>query len=220
MSDSLDLTLTEPIVAHVPKRRLTVRQWAEIKALWESGNTTLDELSKRYLVSVSSFTRHFAAKGIKKGSKAEAIEKKAAAKVEQMAISEATVIAGRIRETKEQHYTMATNIAKLTWNEILQAKAGKLPFSTALNNLKALDVASNILKKSREERYAVLGLDRPDAVDPDELPELVISELTAGEIQELRDRDHADMEASITAAPITDIEDDEDEGDNQVIEQN
>ncbi|MCY1300238.1 hypothetical protein D9M70_497990 [compost metagenome] len=57
-----------------------------------------------------------------------------------------------------------------------------------MNNLKALDNAMTVLKKAREERYAVLGLDRSDYVDDSALPELVISELTNEQIEAMRDR--------------------------------
>ncbi|MDV5203733.1 hypothetical protein [Acinetobacter baumannii] len=43
--------------------------------------------------------------------------------------------------------------------------------------------------KIRQERYAVLGLDKPDAVDATQLPELVIEELTADQVQQLKERD-------------------------------
>ncbi len=173
---------------------LTPKQWAEAEALWESGQVIYEDLVTKFGRSRSTFERHFKKRGLVKGAKAAATKKKVEEVLEKTAIDEATVIAARIKETKEQHYTMAQGLAKLTWAEILQTKKDGAPVAVALNNLKALDAAMNVLKKAREERWAVLGLDRPDAVDPDELPELVISELSAEQIKELRDRDITELD--------------------------
>ncbi|WKZ86332.1 hypothetical protein N5B55_05100 [Ralstonia pickettii] len=180
--------------------RLTPKQWAEAEALWESGEVTLDDLAARFGKNRSVFSNHFAKTGITKGSKSEANKRRVAEEVAKAAISDSTVLAARIKETKEEHYKMATALAKLTWNEILQAKNDARPFSTAMNNLKALDNAMTVLKKAREERYAVLGLDRDDAVDENGLPELVISELTAEQVEALRSRDEDDIDTEVEMA--------------------
>jgi AcrR family transcriptional regulator len=172
--------------------RLTPKQWAEAEALWESGEVTLEDLAARFGKHRTAFHKHFTAKGIKRGAKKA--EHAAAVKeaVTTAAIDDATILAARIRETKEEHYKMASGLAKLSWNEILTAKQEGRPVATALNNLKALDAAMSVLKKAREERWAVLGLDRDDAMDEDGLPDLVISELTADQIEALRSRDEDD----------------------------
>jgi hypothetical protein len=203
--------------------RLTPKQWAEAEALWESGEVTLEDLAARFGKHRSAFSAHFKAKGIEKGKKKE--EHKAAVKEEvtKAAIDDATVLAARIKETKEEHYKMAAGLAKLSWNEILLAKSEGRAVSTALNNLKALDAAMTVLKKAREERWAVLGLDRDDAMDEDGLPDLVISELTAEQIEALRERDEdddlklpgtdqAELEAELAALDDDEIVD-EGEGD-------
>ncbi len=209
----------------IPKKRnLTPKQWAEAEALWESGTVIYEDLVKKFGCSISTFERHFKKHGNVKGSKAAAAKKKVEEKLAAAAVDEATVIAARIRETKEAHYKMADNLAKLAFGEILQAKRDNQPVSVALNNLKAIDAAMNVVKKAREERYAVLGLDRPDAVDPDELPELLITELTAEQIKELRDRDMTElddiMQAQKPAAPASDDDDEQDiaDGDDVVEE--
>ncbi|MPQ56292.1 DNA-binding protein [Duganella sp. FT27W] len=208
------------MTAPTPKKRnLTPKQWAEAEALWTSGEVTYEDLVKKYGKSISTFERHFRAKGLSKGATAAAVKKKVEETLAANTIDEATVIAARIKETKEQHYSWATNLAKLTWNEILEAKRAGNPLSVATNNLKALESAANVMKKMREERWAVLGLDRPDAVDPSELPELLIAELTAEQIQELRDRDHSEID-DLTAPPPADDDDaDDEDGDDAVVEE-
>jgi DNA-binding transcriptional ArsR family regulator len=206
------------------KHRLSAKQWAEAEALWESGTVTYEDLMKKFGLAQSSFERHFKKTGTVKGARAAAIKAKVDEKLATAAIDEATVIAARIKETKEQHYTMSANLSKLAYAEILQAKKDGHPVAVALNNLKALDKAMDVLAKGRAERYAILGLDRPDAVNPDELPELVISELTAEQIEELRKRDEADLDevptgANQNAVQADEVDDDlEDDGDAVVEE--
>ena len=70
---------------------------------------------------------------------------------------------------------------------------------TAMREVRTALLEADVnLKVVREESWAVLGLDRADAVDPDQIPELVISELTAEQIKELRDRDHTEVDGAET----------------------
>jgi DNA invertase Pin-like site-specific DNA recombinase len=209
------------VTAPSPKKRnLTPKQWAEAEALWTSGAVTYEDLVKKYGKSISTFERHFKSKGLSKGASAAAVKKKVEERLASNTIDEATVIAARIKETKEQHYSWSTNLAKLAWNEILTAKSNGHPVATVMNNLKSLGAAANVIKAMREERWAVLGLDRPDAVDPADLPELLIAELTAEQIQELRDRDHSEIDDIIAPPAATGDEDDDDpESSDDVVEE-
>ena len=204
----------------VKKRNLTLKQWAEAEALWESGTVIYEDLVKKFGCSISTFERHFKKNGIVKGAKAAAAKKKVEERLAAAAVDEATLIAARIRETKESHYKMASGLAQLAFNEILQAKKDLLPVATALNNLKALDAAMTVIKKAGEERYKVLGLDRPDAVDPDELPELLITELTAEQIKELRDRDLTELDELAAAGKPAQADASDDDGDEDIEDGN
>lgn len=175
-------------------KRLTPKQWAEAEALWATGDVTLERLSSKFGISARGINEHMLKRGIKKGTKAEEHKKKVSEAVTSAAVDDATITAARIRETKEEHYKMSAAIAKMSFNEILEAKRNGSPVSVAMNNLKAFDAAMNVLSKARLERWAVLGLDRDDSIDEDGLPELLISELTADQIQELRDRDFNEFE--------------------------
>lgn len=173
---------------------MTPKQWAEATALWEGGVTTLEGLAKKYARSETTFLRYFTKHGVKQGATVDAAKKRAAAAIARTTVNEVTILVARITETKEEHYKMAAAISRLTWNEILSAKKAGTPLASIQPALKSLDLAGSILARMRIERFAILGLDRPDAVDPDELPELIISELTAEEIKELRDRDISDLD--------------------------
>lgn len=195
-------------------RYLTPKQWAEIEALWESGTVTIEDLVKKYGRARTTFERHFAKSKVTRGAKTAVAKKRVEEVIVKAAVDDAMILAARVRETKEDHYKMASGISKLIWREILNAEKAGAPLATTLNNIKALKEAATGLKAVREERWAILGLDRPDAVDPDELPELVISELTADQVQELRDRDHTELAVD---DDIVDIGGDED--DDAVVEE-
>lgn len=180
-----------------PSSRLTPKQWAEAEALWESGEVTLEDLANKFSKHKSNFSRHFDKKGIKRGAKAEVHKKRVAEAVTAAGVDDATVTASRIRETKEEHYKMASGLAKLIWSEILTTKTKEQPLSVATANLKALDLAATGLERLRKERWAILGLDRSDYIDGDVIPELVISELTAEQIQALQMKDIEDVGLSV-----------------------
>ena len=210
--------IKEAKAAEAARRRVfTPKQWSEFEAVYAAGGATYADLVAKHGGSVSMFERHFKKAGIIKGSAIAATKVKIAEKLEVASIDEATVLASRIRETKEQHYTMASNLGKLLWNEVLQTKKDGNPVSVAMMNIKALREVINGLSTVRTEKYSLLGLDRPDAVDPAELPELVISELTAEQIKELRDRDHSELD-DISPTVIANGDESEDD-DDAVVEE-
>lgn len=175
------------------KRRYpTSTEWAKAEALWATGDATLEELSTLVGVSAVSVSLHMKKKKITKGEKAEERRKQVAEKVAKEALSDIGEHSRRIKETKDEHYNMARAIANLTWRTILEAQQKATPLASIQPNLKSLETAMNILTKSQQARWQVLGLDRPDAIDDAELPELEITELTAEEIAELRDRNFND----------------------------
>ena len=115
---------------------------------------------------------------------------------------------------------MASNLAKLTWSEILKVKQDGQQFSTIQGNLKALDSAMTILKKAREERWAVLGLDKEKDVDSDDLPELVVSELTVEQIEAIRAQD-AEQVDGLEEEPVLELDEDFeiDESSDEIVEE-
>lgn len=172
----------------------TAKEWAQAEALWALGETTRDEIAKKLDVSPTAVTLHMRKVGVERGSKADEHRKKVAEHVADAATIDSAVYAQRIKETKDEHYMMSKTLARMTWEEVANCKKTGNPLSVASSNLKAIESAINILSKARQERWAILGLDRPDAVDTNELPALVIEELTANQIEDLRNRDFNSFE--------------------------
>lgn len=185
------MSTEEPTKPKAKSSKVTLRptQWAVAEAMWSKGEATADELAKKFGVNRTTIHRHMTALGIAHGAAAEKTRKAVAEKVEAAIEDEAAIAAARIRETKDEHYKMASGLSKLTWNEILKAKQDGVPFAAVLANVKTLREAAATLAILRNERWVILGQDRPDAVDTSALPDLNINELTAEKIEELRNRD-------------------------------
>jgi hypothetical protein len=183
--------------AKKPVRRLTVSQRAEAIALWEAGEITLEGLAKKYGKSRQAFIRLFDKEGVKKGSKSAETTKRVTDAVEAGLTDNAAETAKRIRDTKEEHYRMSSTLAKLTWKIIADAQTKGEAIGTKLNDMKALQMASNVLKTVREERYAVLGLNEKVHDDDTPLPDLVIRELTEEQIKIMQQTPEGDPDGDL-----------------------
>jgi len=174
------MSVEEPKAKH-----LTPREWAEIEELWMLGDITLNELGERYGVNPSYLSRKLAERGIKKGSKkGEAIERVREAVAAQQAEKTAETLR-KIEETKKEHYEYARTLGKLAFTLVAQrVKAGQ-PISLAKDDIRTVKEAMIALQIARNERWAILGLDKDDT-QGEELTQLVIHEMTREEIEELR----------------------------------
>lgn len=184
-------------------KQLNSTEKAEAVAMWRSGQFTLDQIAAKLDRSRLTFIRLFNVLGVAKGENSAASEKKITEAVEAAVVGNVAEIAERIKDTKEDHYKMASGIAKLVWNLIAVCKKEGKSFQTIGADLKALRYASAILKTSREEKYALLGLNEKED-DSDKDPEdLVIREITAAEI---RDRANSQVNDDDFGPDLEDIE--------------
>lgn len=167
-------------------RHLTAGQKAEAISLWKMGAVTLEQLSEKFGKDKSTFIRLFNEAGVAKGESAKEHAEKVAEKVEKAAVDDATVLADRIRETKENSYKLAKAIERLVSSQIIDAQAKKQPISTKLMEFKALEIAGKALRLTREERYTVLGIADGEKDNEDDIPELQIRELSKQEIEEIQ----------------------------------
>ncbi|WP_323016466.1 hypothetical protein [Castellaniella sp.] len=165
---------------------MTTTERAEAVALWAAGEATLLELAKKYGKDISTIKSLMSREGVKKGQAVEERKEVVQEAIQQRIASEAEEIAKRVVETKEDHYKMASGLAKLIWNEIAEARKNEKPIATAYHNVKTLKTAADALKTLRDERYTLLGI-RADEDDGDKTPpELVVKELTVKDIQEMQ----------------------------------
>lgn len=195
------------------RQQVSPRKWAEMEALYEAGDIDAKGIASRLNMSEAYIYERFGKKGIKKGSKAKEMAARVKEEVAKTVVDDSVVLAQRIRETKEEHYKMAQGMAKLTWKEVMLAQQTNQPIADRLGNFKALNQAMQVLKGAREERWAVLGLDQTGGEDMTDLPELVVEELTAQQIEDIQNAQEDPLQFGVSG-DIEDIGDDEidDEG--------
>lgn len=169
-------------------KRLTTADKAEAIALWKAGMVTLDDLAKKFKKDRGTFIRLFKEEGAVKGETAAETEKKIAAAVQSTLIDDATVLAERIKQTKEDHLKYANALSKITYTLIVRATQEKREYATLLSEMKALELAARVFKLTRDEKYAVLNINEDDANEDKPLPDLVVQELTAQDIKDLHAR--------------------------------
>ena len=164
---------------------LNTAKKAEICALWQAGTVTLDELAKKFKVNKRTLLRLFEREGIKKNENASKTKQIVADAVEASIINDAAIYAARVKDTKEEHYKMATTLSKLIYSKVATAERAGIMLSTISGDLKSLQLAMSSLKMAREERYATLGIRADDVSDDKPLHDLFIQELTAEDIRKM-----------------------------------
>src|SRR5687768_6587797 len=165
-------------------KQLNATEKAEAIAMWRSGQYTLDQIAEKLDRSRLTFIRLFKESKVAKGENSAEHEKKITEAVEAAAVGDVAVLAQRIKETKEDHYKMASGIARLVWKLIATCTKEGHSFQTIGSDLKALRYAAAVLKTAREEKYAVLGLNEKETDDDKDPEDLVIREITADEIRD------------------------------------
>lgn len=170
---------------HAPGKHMTTAQQAEACALWAAGEATLADLAKRFRKHPDTLKKLFDRRGVKKGQTAAKVREAVTAAVAESMFDDVSVLAARVKETKETHYKLAEALTRLTHGTLAKAQQEGRAFGTIVNDMKALKAAAEILRITREERYAVLGLNEQKHHDDDELPDLVVKELTAEQIVEM-----------------------------------
>jgi len=164
--------------------RLSPAVWAEIRALWETGESTLDELAFRYSITTRALQSHFHKNDTKKGAKAMIIaaEVKEAVFADSFEDRETKIAKGR--ETRATDFANASKIESLIMVQVDEAQKDPTSAFRASAALKALSLAAQALERTSAMKWRSLGLDRDQ--DTDELPEIHIVNLTEDDIQELR----------------------------------
>lgn len=178
-------------------KRLTPAEWAQIKLFWERGTHTLSDLSEMFGIRADTIQRRLKQDGVEKGARAhEAAEEAQVAAEEEMA-RQAVETMRRIQDTKDSHYKWNEAIGKMVMQELVDARGKNQPVGARDANLAALNKAAKTLETVRKERYTLLGLDKEDG-DPEEMDELIVSELTPDQIERMR--------AEMRGMPISEIE--------------
>ena len=169
------------------KSRLTPAEWATIEEMWASGAITLEQISEQFLVHPTFVSRELSKRGIKKGVKSKELAAAATEKVKETLIDIHAQKIRRVAETKDEHYQFAQTLAKLTFQIIANKVKNKQSISGARDDIRAIKDAMMTIAIARDERFRVLGLDK-DENTGDEIPALIVTEMTAEQIEAIRNR--------------------------------
>jgi hypothetical protein len=179
-------------------RTLTPAEWAEAVTLWELGTMKLRELAAKFRISEAGMSKGLTKRGATKGSRAKEVAATVAKTVLKAAEDEALTAAEerqrKINETKAQHYEWSKMLGQQIMARLAAAQKDGRAFETEIVNIKTLRIAVAGLGQIRQERYAILDADRQ--IDEDELPTLVIQDLSEAEIERLRSADE-DIDGSL-----------------------
>lgn len=192
-----------------PRRRMTPAQWAEARAMWASGEFTAEQIAEKFGVARETLSRRFKKDGVKKGQ--SAIDKRVEAEIIEKATKNVDKWAERAEQARESFYKTYEMLHKMTVKTIGDAHRGAGLFS-AQPDLKALQMAASVMDRVRLNQWAVIGLDKESA-DEEEIPELLIRELTPDEVQRLKTMQNSVKDEEIEvgeADPYLEDLDDED----------
>ena len=165
--------------------RLPPAVWAEIRALWETGEPTLAELSERYGVSTRTLQAHFEKHGTVKGSKAREIAAAIKEEVFGEMLDDPDLKLKRAKQTREAAYRNAVVVENLVMAQLQDAQKDPASAYKAAAAIKMLSLAAATLERTHTLKWTALGLDRDSALS-DELPVLILQDLTKKEIEQMR----------------------------------
>lgn len=162
-------------------RRLTPAQWSQIVALWEFGEATIEDLASAYEVSKTAIKKGLKNRGSIKGCRAHEVGNAVA----EQAKTDAAARVEKITKMKEKYLGWSDLLGKLTMKEVGDAVKDGVPLEQKKNNLVALNKAVANISKLRDENFHLFGL-YDDNPDDEELPELIVGEYTAEELDKIR----------------------------------
>jgi hypothetical protein len=210
-----------------PKRkytRLAPSVWAELRALWEIGDTTLAELSERYEVSRRAIQGHLSKHSSMKGAKAAEMAAVVQKEIFDEELEDKDTLVARAKETREAAYANAVTIQNLMMAQLQIAQKKPAQAFKAATAVKMLSLAAATLERVQAVKLRALGLDKENAL-PDELPVLTFRDITSSELEELHLRNGDDEEDGFdaTMVPVASADTEtvgshSDEADDKIVE--
>lgn len=180
--------------------KLTEAEWAEAEAAWTSGSASLPELAHRFGATERALQAHFAKRGLEKGSAAKALAAKVAVRVKEQQESDVGTLTERALAIRETTYGNAAKIERMIVERLDAAAADPDQTYAAAAAVKMLTNAAAALERLHTLKRNALGI-TDDDMNADEVPVLVIKNLSDIEVASIRQR-----------------QSDEDEFDNDSIE--
>jgi hypothetical protein len=179
-------------------------------------------LSAEYRVSRRTLQLHFEKHATVKGSKAAAIAAAVKQEVFDTCLEDIDLIANRARETREAAYRNAVAVEGLIMAQLKLAQDDPAQALRVASSIKMLTLAAGGLERLHTLKQNALGLDK-DSVFQEELPVLVMRDLTTEELEKMRaandddDHDGADSETAPASGDTDDSFDSDEDNDEIAI---
>ncbi len=170
--------------------KLSSGAWAEVEGLWQSGEATLAELSETFGPSARALQNRFAKVGITKGEKAAAL---ATAVRQEVELASPDQLVERAKDIRERSYLNALTVENLVMAQLQLAEHDPSLVLRAGAAIKMLSLAAASLERLHTLKKSALGLDRDSGI-ADELPQIVIRDLTDEEMTSMRESAKAEDE--------------------------
>jgi AraC-like DNA-binding protein len=168
----------------MPKKMSTPDEISQALALREAGYTTLS-ISRRLSISVRTLQRHFSATGTKKGAIKEELLRSAKADLLARVTCDQTI-------KEEAARLVADDIAHAAHLRELMLEASEHMKATCLQDvvqlMRAAAAYSTAIKNTSDIIRHSLRVERLTDVAEDNLPELVVRELTTAEVEDIREK--------------------------------
>lgn len=167
--------------------RLNEAEWAEAEAAWASGAVSLPELSHRFGTTERGLQARFARRGIEKGEAAKALAAQVIARVAEEQVSQVSTLAERAATIREVTYANAAKVERAIMDRLDAAAADPAQTFAAAAAIKMLTNAASALERLHSLKRSALGISDDD-VNDDEIPVLVIRDMTDREIEDMRNK--------------------------------
>ena len=204
MTDENEAKSSEPTtpVAALSKR-LTPREYAKAKSMWQSGDYSLSEISDAVGVSATALSRRFKKDGVKRGSFADKTAAAVQKSIERTAAAQAEELASYAHDLKMNALKAIDLFNRKAYADVAKAIKDGTAVGERLTDLKALAEASKIISQNYQTGSNILGLDR-EIDEAEELSELRIKIMTEEDVKELREKQR--REAAEAAGEMIDDE--------------
>lgn len=175
------------------KKRLTPREYARVKTMWQSGEYSLSEIASEVGVSGTNLSRRFKRDGIEKGSNARKVAAAVRQQIERTSAAQAEELSNTAHDMKMMALKAIDLFNKKAYSDVAKAIHDKTPLGERLSDLKALETASKIISQNYATGARILGLDQELNAD-EQMPELQIHLMTENDVEALREQQR--MEAA------------------------
>lgn len=180
-------------------KRLSPQEYSKAKQMWASGRYNLAQISAELGVSAQALQRRFSRDDVRKGQDNEKHDKAIKESLENSIIADSQETARLISERKRVALLYPEQLEKRLMFVIAKATKDGLPLAAVHADIKAINDAIKGVDMVYNLASRVLGIERIEDQDKP-LPVLRIQEMTADDIESVRQRQREAMDEA--CAPL------------------